>query len=231
MGDNVDNDDVESKNRRKEYLASYYLKNKDKIAMRKKELRELSKDEINAAARERQVIDPAYREARLKTHKKSVLKGRAKYESDPEYRRLVDERKIAQKIKFDNEYYKKLNKKSYAKHSAERNENERLRYKNDPVFREKRLEYYRNYNKKRLLQKKEQLERNEMLDRLAFVKRERHGAGNMILFNSLDVRFILGLSNYDFYVLVNNQGIKADKTNNRYLVSEGVLMDYINKYQ
>ena len=113
--------DNDKKSERRRYLADYYVKNKEKIAERKKQLRLAKRDEANAASRERYANDPDFKATRKQIKSNQTKQHQELLSNDPDYKRKHEEKKAKKRA---------LHKERYA---------------NDPDYRKK----YDDYNAKR----------------------------------------------------------------------------------
>ena len=119
------------KQSRKEYMAQYYLENKDEISARRKAARLSRREEINAAERDKYATNPAVREQKLKTKAKVRQTYRERIATDPDA------------------------KKRHEEQLANRRKRHQERLANDPAYRQKR-EAFAAAQRERRKQKKEE---------------------------------------------------------------------------
>jgi flagellum-specific peptidoglycan hydrolase FlgJ len=111
---------------RKEYHAKYYRENREAIVAR----RQARQADINAAESAKYHNDPEYNASRKRDWAKQRAKQAERYATDPEYRKKVDERKAANKQKYDAAYHRE-------RKAAWRKKQQEERYATDPEYRRK----------------------------------------------------------------------------------------------
>jgi|GEM_PF-5982572 len=208
---------------RSEYLKEYYKKNKERIAARKKERQE----EINAQYRERYATDEEFRRKQIERNR--VDKERK--ETDPEYRKLL-QAKDKQHYERYRDYYEGYRANLPTEKKEERNAQHRERYVSDEEFRSSMIASQKKYNKKRLSIEPIPVTADLKAVALERLEEKREDAIRLedgsIVFTSLQVREITGVSHTRYYAHVRKMAVNAVNYGKKYVVSEADLLKYID---
>jgi len=214
--------DTDKAKKQAEYQQEYYLKNKERIAARKRE----RKDETNARYRERYATDEEFREKR----RARLRVDREQLESNPEYQEWLKEKNRQHYNKYHDyytEYWASLPQEKKEEYYARQKE----RYATDEEFREKRTAFQSQYNKKRL--GIEPIPPTADFETVALERLEERRKDLITLkeggvaFSSMLVREITGVSHNVYYLHLGKNIVNTVKQGKSYFVLEADLREYI----